>query len=406
MFQKIKIYNWQQFGNVEIDLHKRLTILTGANGSGKTTILNILARHGNWDPPSLAVPQKNKKTGMMNFFTGWFFKEEEQEYSIGNIEYSENKKALLLIPRDSSAQYHIHFRDQQQVKCFLIPSHRSVFRYQPLNNIPIDSHNRQIAFQRVSQSVRTRYFGGNEHPTSFHIKELLIAWSIFGHGNQDMHPDDTLLAHYKGFENILKQVIPTSLGFKKLSIRNYEVILECETGDFMIDAASGGLSTLIDMAWQIFMFGGDNDKEFVVLIDEIENHLHPTMQRKILPDLLKAFPNVKFIVSTHAPLIISSSLDASVYVLRYIENKIHSQKLDFSKEAQTASQILEEVLGVSTTIPIWAEKNLESIIRRFGNGPLNEKTFSQFRKELTELGFGNHMPKALGDLLEYHDQNR
>ncbi|MBP7722945.1 MAG: AAA family ATPase, partial [Alphaproteobacteria bacterium] len=41
-------------------------------------------------------------------------------------------------------------------------------------------------------------------------------------------------------------------------------------------------------------------------IDEVENHLHPSMQRQVLGDFLEAFPNVCFIVSTHSPLIVGS----------------------------------------------------------------------------------------------------
>ncbi|MCH4896870.1 hypothetical protein E0494_09175 [Marinilabiliaceae bacterium JC040] len=44
----------------------------------------------------------------------------------------------------------------------------------------------------------------------------------------------------------------------------------------------------------------------VVLIDEIDLHLHPSWQKKILADLKQVFPNIQFIVSTHAPLVIGS----------------------------------------------------------------------------------------------------
>ena len=47
----------------------------------------------------------------------------------------------------------------------------------------------------------------------------------------------------------------------------------------------------------------------VVIIDEIEQHLHPKWQSKILPSLEKNFPQVQFIVATHSPLVVSSSED-------------------------------------------------------------------------------------------------
>lgn len=42
----------------------------------------------------------------------------------------------------------------------------------------------------------------------------------------------------------------------------------------------------------------------IVLIDEIELHLHPKLQRKIMPKLSEIFPNVQFIVTTHSPQVL------------------------------------------------------------------------------------------------------
>jgi len=57
-FSKIRIHDWQQFSKIDLDFHERLTIITGANGSGKTTILNLLGKHYNWQTKALAVPKK------------------------------------------------------------------------------------------------------------------------------------------------------------------------------------------------------------------------------------------------------------------------------------------------------------------------------------------------------------
>jgi WD40 repeat protein len=53
----------------------------------------------------------------------------------------------------------------------------------------------------------------------------------------------------------------------------------------------------------------------IVLIDEVELHLHPTWQRKILIQLQKAFPNLQFIVTTHSPLVLGGIPDGQVHVL-------------------------------------------------------------------------------------------
>ena len=54
----------------------------------------------------------------------------------------------------------------------------------------------------------------------------------------------------------------------------------------------------------------------IAIIDEIEQHLHPKWQRRILPSLIRRFPNVQFVVATHSPLVASSSKDVEVHQLR------------------------------------------------------------------------------------------
>lgn len=400
-FKHLEIREWQQFRRVEISFHDRLTILTGANASGKTTILNLLARHTAWDVPSLAVPRRSKAEGIFRFFTRIFSGRETKEKDIGKLTYDNGRVASLVVPDVSSPSYAISIGNQDVVPGFFIPSHRSVYRYQQVTQLPLTRLSKEQAFQRVSESTRGRYFGGSDVPSSFHMKEILIGWSIFGRGNSDMESDHRLVRHYEGFQEILRKVLPANLGFRRFSIRNVEIVLECESGDFMIDGASGGLSTLIDLAWQIHMFSTSEQPGFTVIIDEVENHLHPTMQRRILSDLLNAFPNVRFVVSTHSPLIVNSVRDAAVYVLRYDATKtVSSERLDFQRKARTATQILDEVLGVSSTLPPWAEDQLMTVVNRFTEGPITEQTFSMLRSDMSQMGLEEYLPQALGKILD------
>lgn len=404
-FKHLEITEWQQFKSVDIRFHDRLTILTGANASGKTTILNLLGRHTSWEVPSLAVPRHSKIEGAILFFTHFFLGRQMSEDQIGTLTYDTGQNASLMVPKSSAANYLVSIGNQQVVPCFFVPSHRSVYRYQQVTQLPVTLLDREQAFQRVWNSTRVRYFGGQDVPSSFHMKETLIGWSIFGRGNPDMEPNDILLSYYEGFQETLRKVLPASLGFRQFSIRNMEIVLVCDAGDFMIDGASGGLSTLIDLAWQIYMFSTRDSTGFTVIIDEVENHLHPTMQRRVLSDFTNAFPNVRFIVSTHSPLIVSSVRDSSVYVLRYDSAKtVRSERLDFVKKARTATQILDDVLGVSSTLPPWAEEELGSIVRRFTQGPMNEQAFSTLRTNMAEMGLEDYLPQALGKILDANQQ--
>lgn len=57
-------------------------------------------------------------------------------------------------------------------------------------------------------------------------------------------------------------------------------------------------------------------EEAVVLVDELDLHLHPKWQRDIVPTLSKVFPRVQFIVTTHSPHVLQSMEDVNLYVLR------------------------------------------------------------------------------------------
>jgi predicted ATP-binding protein involved in virulence len=184
-------------------------------------------------------------------------------------------------------------------------------------------------------------------------------------------------------------------------------VLECLSGDFIIDAASGGISALIDMAWQIYMYSSDKKSPFTVLIDEVENHLHPSMQRRILGDLINAFPHVSFIVTTHSPLIVGSVKDSFVYVLRYENDeqrhKVITEQLDLVNKAKTATEILDEVLGVSFTMPIWAEEELSSIVSKYLKEDITPESLSAMRSELATIGLEKLVPTAVTKLVQEKD---
>ena len=60
----------------------------------------------------------------------------------------------------------------------------------------------------------------------------------------------------------------------------------------------------------------------IVLIDEIEQHLHPKWQRGIFPRLRDKFPNIQFIVATHSPLVATANQDIDVHLLNKGERKV------------------------------------------------------------------------------------
>jgi len=77
----------------------------------------------------------------------------------------------------------------------------------------------------------------------------------------------------------------------------------------------------------------------IVLIDEVDMHLHPTWQRKIIDRLTATFPNCQFVLTTHSPLVISETKDVLVYSLD--DGELTQQK---SQYGQDANSVLLDVM--------------------------------------------------------------
>ena len=409
-FDRLTIKNWKQFSNLDLEFHNRLTVLTGANGSGKTTILHILARCLGWNFQELATPKKDEKTGMIRFISNLFHGRVENEKTpvIGVLSFSDGNRSELTVPSDTnSARYQIRFAKSIQIPGINILSHRNLFKYQTVPSISTQKVSRRQAYDQVSQFSMRESLEENSYyhrSINYHIKETLLSWAIGGAGNKYIEPDAEAMAWYDGFEKVLSIIMPKHIGFERISIRNYEIVLSTKTGDFMLDAVSGGIAALIDLAWQIYNLAS-TEPELVVLIDEVENHLHATMQRAVLPDLLEAFPGVQFVISTHSPLIVASVKESNVYAFRYNdENRVFSERLDLVNKARNANEVLNEVLGVPFTMPIWAEDALNRIVKKYASRDISEEMVNEMRAEFKSEGLEGLMPMAISKVMENYDQ--
>ena len=144
----------------------------------------------------------------------------------------------------------------------------------------------------------------------------------------------------------------------------------------------------------------ESDQQFVVSFDEPENHLHPEMQKTLLPNFLKAFPNVQFIVASHNPFIISSVNDSNVYALVYNEeNKVVSELLENVEKSGTANEILRQALGIETTTPEWVDDRIDALLEKYASTGITPENIQTFKNELTEIGLSNYINQAVVELI-------
>ena len=253
--------------------------------------------------------------------------------------------------------------------------------------------------------------GHSNQSLIFHIKSALAAWAIMGEGNSVLQADERQKQAYSEFTEILRKILPESLGFMELSVRPPDVVMVTKSGDFLIDAASGGVATLIELAALIYgcsIRPEIKGKPFVVTIDEPENHLHPSLQRSLFVKLTETFPLTQFIIATHSPFIVSSLKDSNVYVLRYDTldgvrektetSRVVSTRLDYANRAGTASEILRDVLGVPSTLPQWVESDLGRITAKYQTRKIDEAVLGELRAELKTAGLEELFSEALVSL--------
>lgn len=92
--------------------------------------------------------------------------------------------------------------------------------------------------------------------------------------------------------------------------------------------------------------------EAIVLVDELEAHLHPRWQHSVVPLLRKVFPRCQFIATTHSPLVAASALPGEIHILSVTEEGyVRQERLDRALSMDGAERIYEEVFGVHRTAP-------------------------------------------------------
>lgn len=333
---------------VSIDLQGKNLIITGGNGCGKTQFLNSIFRSltqifdsrialeiEDIQKKILGYQQTLKQTNLnsqqlVNFpirlnelverlnkfdLTSCVFEISDMNAA---IEESDQKKLVLRL-----------FKATRQ---YSSPSNNS-------NNDTVQSMQRQALIQDLKQDTAIKF-------ESYLVTYLNAGYMAYAlrKDEKEKKKVDAWLASITSDLRYLFEDETLELEYKE----NEKVFYLNQEGKlpFQFSQLSSGYSSILSVYADLLMkveLRGIEAKELsgIVIIDEIDAHLHVSLQKKILSFLDNAYPNVQFIVSTHSPFVIQSVDNAVIYDLSRLE-----QLEDLSMYSYEA--ITKGLLGVKT----------------------------------------------------------
>jgi predicted ATP-binding protein involved in virulence len=374
--KNLSIENFRGIRKMELELHPKLNVLIGVNGSGKSSVLDAVrylltphaaslcdcgVSHQVNDFPDSDIYHKENESKLS--FT---FVKNGQEISSITLRSQRSPTAVSdPVPRESAVSH--LYRCREWVKFFV-----SEDLLLPEDKIDI-SWQRFIEKRKQMNTCILAYF-----PVHRVIDDVSIdAWT-----NRNFRPEDAFIdampikTNFKEFfewfrnredlENEERQedkqlsTVRNAIGLflgtiqpPKIYRRDPLRMIVVKNGiELRIQQLSDGEKCLLvmigDLARRLAianpLLKNPLDGEGVVLIDEIDLHLHPQWQRMILPKLTETFSNCQFIVSTHSPQILGEIRSENVFILSDNENGIDVSKPAYEIFGQTSGVLLEDMM--------------------------------------------------------------
>ncbi len=353
--------NFIQFPQKENDKKAEIHIFTGENGSGKTTLLQCLV---SWRDMVLlrretdANGEKNYLSFKVNDTNNLFNKIKSQDartqLSFGDVKNEEggflntvNLGGIAsLIPENSAILNYLEDTSAQNTK----PYDYYFFAY---------SGNRNLKNHAVSiEEITVNPF---ENATNFEKStnsQLLVKWIANTITKAKLSDDTAKKQAYKQsitqIEKVISNIIDKPFTLH-LDADTLEVQGEMDGVRMNFDGFPDGLKSMVSWIGDLLMRlerikWVENtpllERGFSLFLDEIEVHLHPNWQRKILPTLQNLFPNAQIFISTHSPFVVHSVDNAWVYSLKCENNETVIAEPVLSRTSQDVDYVLEKVFGI------------------------------------------------------------
>ncbi len=382
----VAINNYRGIESLELPLDPHLTVLFGENGCGKTTVLTATAMAlgigADGDYHRAALDRRVGATG-----DPW----------------------ITLRGVESAAEEGQQARTQSlHVPKFRLPmdfdeESRATNRYRgdwefDWGMNPLASRSYDIE-RTVVSSLMGREVGSKPDYEQlfewFHAKEY-EELRLQRERGEDVELDD-LAAVRKAICRVLHGVSEPRVGMSdppRLVVTKNDAGSETTFAfEQLSDGYRGVLALAADIARHMAEFRPEResadalDGDIIVLIDEIELHLHPAWQQRILTDLRRTFPNAQFVVSTHSPHVLTSVQPEHIVELAVEDGRVvagHPPAPTFGAEA---GNVLLSVMGVEKRPANAFSERLKDYMRLIGDDKGETEEAKELRRQLDELSY-------------------
>ena len=227
------------------------------------------------------------------------------------------------------------------------------------------------------------------------LKQWITNRWVLAERSKDSVERDTNAKVLKSFSRIVQDLSPgLAFEFSHIDTKSWKVMVRTDDGTIPIDLLSNGMTSLLSWVGVLLqrIYGAyDSTKSLgsqhaLLLVDEIDVHLHPRWQRALVPLLKKEFPSLQVIATTHSPLIVGNMSEGEVLLLKRLPetNDIERTKLK-SYKSWRADQILTgPPFGMDSSVDVETERLVVEYRSLLGNPKKNERDTKRLQ-ELSEL---------------------